>query len=71
MPHATRLLPDAGLLKEELSAGPNDLLVAVQAKNAAALAAAIDTAERSLREEPRASGKDGMHAPVHADDRIR
>jgi succinyl-CoA synthetase alpha subunit len=48
------LLRDAGLLKENLAAGPNDLLVAVQAKTPAALAAAIAEAERMLREEPHA-----------------
>src|SRR5471030_582603 len=53
------LLRDAGLLKESLDAGPNDLLVAVQAKTAGALAAAIAEAERMLREEPRAPSGGG------------
>ena len=53
------LLRDAGLLKESLDAGPNDLLVAVQAKTPAALAAAIAEAERMLSEEPRAPSGGG------------
>jgi len=53
------LLRDAGLLKDRLDASPNDQLVAVQAKNAAAGAAAIAEAERMLREEPRPSAGDG------------
>lgn len=58
------LLRDAGLLKEKLEAGPNDLLVAVQAKGAAALAGAIAEAERMLREEPRAPSGNGAPAPL-------
>ena len=58
------LLRDAGLLKQDLDASPNDLLVAVQAKSAAALAAAIAAAERSLREEPRAASGDGAPAQM-------
>ena len=58
------LLRDAGLLKDALAASPNDLLVAVQAKTPAALAAAIAEAERLLREEPRATAGDGTAAPT-------
>ncbi len=53
------LLREAGLLKDDLEASPNDLLVAVQAKSAAALAGAIAEAERMLREEPRTASGDG------------
>lgn len=53
------LLRDAGLLEGSLDASPNDLLVAVQAKSAAASAGAIAEAERMLREEPRSTAGDG------------
>ncbi len=58
------LLRDAGLLKDKLEASPNDLLVAVQAKSAATLAAAITEAERMLREEPRPASGDGAPAQM-------
>ena len=58
------LLREAGLLKEDLTASPNDLLVAVQAKNAAALGAAMAHAEQMLREEPRAPSGSGAPAAL-------
>ncbi len=58
------LLRDAGLLREKLDASPNDLLVAVQAKSATALAAAIAQAGRMLHEEPRADSGDGSPAAI-------
>ena len=46
------LLREAGLLTTEIAAGPNEVLVAIEAENAAALEAALDAAEAELHREP-------------------
>ncbi|MCZ6453541.1 MAG: acyl-CoA synthetase FdrA [Alphaproteobacteria bacterium] len=46
------LLREAGLLDVEIAAGPNEVLVAIEAEDAAALAAALDGAEAELHKEP-------------------
>lgn len=53
------LMRDAGLVAGAVDAGANDLLIAVRAKSEAALAAALDHAERALKEEPRAAAGGG------------
>ena len=58
------LLREAGLLKEDLTASPNDLLVAVQARTTTALTAAMARAEQLLREEPRAPSGQGAPAAL-------
>ena len=47
------LLRDAGLVKGELKAGPNDLLIALTGKSDSVLATALDEAEKRLKEEPK------------------
>jgi len=49
------LMREAGLLKDHVDAGPNDILIAVQAKTDGAASAALSHAEVGLKEEPRAS----------------
>jgi len=49
------LLRDAGLLDGDVEASPNDLLVALRAKDSATLAAALAEAERELNEQPESS----------------
>jgi succinyl-CoA synthetase alpha subunit len=51
------LMREAGLLKDKVDAGPNDILIAVQAKTDAAAAAAVAQGEKGLKEEPRASSR--------------
>ena len=46
------LLREAGLLTTEIAAGPNEVLVAIEADTDDALAAALDAAEAELRREP-------------------
>jgi len=46
------LMRDAGLLEGRIDAGPNDLLIALQAKTDATVAAAMAHAEKALKEEP-------------------
>jgi len=46
------LLREAGLLTVEIAAGPNEVLVAIEAEDAAALEAALDGAEAELHKEP-------------------
>ncbi|MCZ6512064.1 MAG: acyl-CoA synthetase FdrA [Alphaproteobacteria bacterium] len=46
------LLREAGLLDVEIAAGPNEVLVAIEAEDAAALAVALDGAEAELHKEP-------------------
>ena len=46
------LLREAGLLKIEIAAGPNEVLVAIEATDADALAEALDSAETELHKEP-------------------
>jgi len=46
------LLREAGLLTVEIAAGPNEVLVAIEAEDATALEAALDGAEAELRKEP-------------------
>ena len=46
------LLRDAGLLTVEIAAGPNEVLVAIEAEDAAALEAALDATEAALHQEP-------------------
>jgi succinyl-CoA synthetase alpha subunit len=49
------LMREAGLLKDQVDAGANDILIAVQAKTDSAASAALAHAETGLKEEPRAS----------------
>jgi succinyl-CoA synthetase alpha subunit len=49
------LMREAGLLKNDIDAGPNDILIAVQAKTDAAASAALSHADRGLEDEPRAA----------------
>jgi succinyl-CoA synthetase alpha subunit len=53
------LMRDAGLVAGAVNAGASDLLIAVRAKSDAALTAALDHAERALKEEPRAAAGGG------------
>lgn len=46
------LLREAGLLTTDTAAGPNEVLVAIEAEDAAALQAALDGAEEELHREP-------------------
>ena len=46
------LLREAGLLTVEIAAGPNEVLVAIEAEDAAALETALDGAEAELHKEP-------------------
>jgi FdrA protein len=57
------LLREAGLLQEELSASPNELLIVVEGDEEA-LEGALAGAERALTEEKHATGGDGMPARV-------
>jgi succinyl-CoA synthetase alpha subunit len=49
------LMREAGLLKDKVDAGPNDILIAVQAKTDAQAATAVAQGETGLKEEPKAS----------------
>lgn len=51
-PANLELLRAAGLARGTVDAGPNDLLIALQAKTEEALGRAFETAERALRAEP-------------------
>jgi FdrA protein len=55
-PSNLALLREAGLLTAEVKAGANDLLIALEAHDEAALAAALAEAESSLTKQPTASG---------------
>jgi succinyl-CoA synthetase alpha subunit len=55
------LMREAGLLAAPVDGGPNDILIAVQAKTDDAAAAALSHAEAALKDEPRATG--GARAP--------
>ena len=46
------LLREAGLLDTDIDAGPNEVLVAIEAEDDDALAAALEAAEAELRKEP-------------------
>ena len=46
------LLREAGLLTTEIAAGPNEVLVAIEAEDTAALEAALDATEAALHKEP-------------------
>ncbi len=48
------LLREANLLAGEIDAGPNEVLIAIEANDDDALAAALDAAEAELRKEPNA-----------------
>jgi succinyl-CoA synthetase alpha subunit len=49
------LMREAGLLTDDVDAGPNDLLIAVLAKTDGAASAALSHAETALKQEPRAT----------------
>jgi FdrA protein len=53
------VLRDSGLLADSLSAGPNDLVLAVRAEDAAAAEAALQEAERLLVADRGRRGEDG------------
>lgn len=55
-PNNFSLLRDAGLLAEEVAAGPNDLLIALEGDDDDALSAALADAERALNPAPPAAG---------------
>ena len=57
------LLREAGLLDAEIAAGPNEVLVAVEAEDDAALATALEAAEAELRKEPAARARDAAIEP--------
>ena len=56
------LLREAGMLDGEIAAGPNDLLIALEARTASALTAAMTQAQAALRDEPRVTGTNGAAA---------
>jgi len=62
------LLREAGLLTTEIAAGPNEVLVAVEAESADALAGALDAAEAELHKEPEslARAREAAIEPPHS-----
>lgn len=55
-PNNLALLREAGLLEGDVSAGPNDLLIALDGQDEAALAGAFEQAEQALNAQPASSG---------------
>jgi FdrA protein len=59
------LLRDAGLLDGDVKAGPNDLLIALDGENEAALAAAFAEAEQAFKQQPAATAGAGPRQEPH------
>ena len=58
------MLREAGLLAGDVEAGPNDLLIALEGEDEAALAAAVAEAEQALeRKPPQARGEGPRREP--------
>ncbi|MFT5180711.1 MAG: FdrA protein, partial [Alphaproteobacteria bacterium] len=51
-PANLELLREAGLLTVEIAAGPNEVLVAIEAEDTTSLEAALDATEAALHKEP-------------------
>jgi FdrA protein len=62
-PSNRRVLQDAGLLAEAVEAGPNDLIIAIDAESDAAAAAALEEANALLDQPQAAAGTAGTRRP--------